>query len=98
MARVETLVTLDGLDLGEAEAIVLSEETGHRTLLMDDDFGVRVARSLELDVIRTAALYVAAKKHGLITTVRPKLDGLRSAGFWLADEHYRVVLERAEEL
>jgi predicted nucleic acid-binding protein len=38
-----------------------------------------------------------AKQRRLLTAVRPKLDELRRAGFWLRDEHYRRILESAGE-
>jgi predicted nucleic acid-binding protein len=38
-----------------------------------------------------------AKERGFVRAVRPKLDNLRRAGFWLRDEHYRMILESAGE-
>ncbi len=72
-----------GLDIGEAETIVLAHETNQQFVVVDDHVAVQVSRSLGLEIVRTAAVYVAAKKYGLIETVRPKLDSLRLAGFWL---------------
>jgi predicted nucleic acid-binding protein len=38
-----------------------------------------------------------AKDRHLIPAVGPKLDGLRKAGFWLRDEHYRTILRSLGE-
>jgi predicted nucleic acid-binding protein len=51
-----------------------------------------------LTVVRTPALYLAAKQAGIIQQVKPKLDALRASRFHLRDEHYRVILHRAGEL
>lgn len=64
---------------------------------MDDGDAVRIASNLGLNVIRTPGIYRLAKQKGLIGAVGPKLDDLRSAGFWLRDDHYRVILESAGE-
>ena len=38
-----------------------------------------------------------AKQRQFIAAIRPRLDDLRRAGFWLRDEHYRIILESAGE-
>jgi predicted nucleic acid-binding protein len=47
-ANVETLIESFGLDGGEAEAIVLCQETGQRTILLDDQSAVHLAHSFGL--------------------------------------------------
>ena len=89
---------LVGLDIGEAEAIVLAQELGQRIVFLDDRSAVNVARSFGLEVVRTPALYVTAKNRGLIESVRPKIDALRAGGFWLKDTDYLAVLAGAGEL
>ena len=95
--EVQQLVEIRGLDNGEAEAIVLAHELGLGTVLIDDQDGVMAARSHGLEVIPTPALYVRAKEYGVITAVKPKIDGLRRLGFWLRDSDYEEVLRRARE-
>ena len=87
----------DGLHLGEAEAIVLAGESSAGALLMDDGDGVKAGRTDGANVIRTPGIYRLAKHHRLIAAVRPKLDDLRNAGFWLRDEHYRMILKSLGE-
>ena len=61
---------------------------------MDDSDGVKFAAAAGANVIRTPGIYRLAKERGFVRAVRPKLDNLRKAGFWLRDEHYRMILER----
>ena len=86
-----------GLHRGEGEAIVLATELNSEALLMDDGDGVRIARNAGMNVIRTAGIYRLAKQRGLVDAIRPKIDALRRAGFWLSDEHYRLILNSAGE-
>lgn len=54
-------------------------------------------RSLQLNVVRTPTLYVAARKACWIDSVRERLDRLREAGFWLRDRDYAAVLDACGE-
>lgn len=81
-----------GLHPGEAEAITLATEVHCQALLMDDRDGIQAAAASGVNVIRTPGIYRLAKERQLIPAVRPKLDQLRQAGFWLRDEHYRAIL------
>ena len=64
---------------------------------MDDGDGIRAAAAAGANVIRTPGVYRLAKQRRVIAAVRPKLDELRKAGFWLRDEHYRMILEGVGE-
>jgi predicted nucleic acid-binding protein len=86
-----------GLHPGESEAIVLATELASTALLMDDGDGIKSALAVGANVIRTPGIYRLAKNTGLVKAVRPKLDHLRNAGFWLRDEHYRKILESVGE-
>ena len=86
------------LDPGEAEAIALAIELGTRgPVLLDDRKARRVASSIGLIVLGSAGVLLAAKQVGLIRSVRPVLDNLRTAGLYLSEPAYRRVLVRAEE-
>lgn len=86
------------LDLGEAEAIVLSTLVGADLLLVDERAGRRIASERGLRVVGTLGSVMAGKAMGLVPLVRPILDALRSvAGFWVSEELYAAVLERAGE-
>lgn len=86
------------LELGESEAIVLAKELHEQAIFMDDERAVQEARSQGLVVLRTPALYIAAKQHGWIERVQPKLDQLRAKGFRLRESHYEMILKDAAEL
>ena len=86
-----------GLHSGESEALALALELQTEALLMDDSDAVEIARQLGINVIRTTGIYRLAKQRGLIESLAPKLDQLRSAGFWLRDDHYRMILNSVGE-
>jgi predicted nucleic acid-binding protein len=64
---------------------------------MDDRDGIQAAATAGINVIRTLGIYRLAKGRGIFSAVRPKLDELRRAGFWVRDEHYRIILESLGE-
>jgi len=86
------------LQLGEVQAIELAQALPAEILLMDERRAVEFARSLGLTVFRTGTVYVAAKRAGLIDSVRTKLDGLRAGGFWLKDQDYAAIVRLCGEL
>jgi hypothetical protein len=96
--QVNSLQNASGLQAGECEAIILAGQLHIGTIVLDDRQGVQEAEARTLTVVRTPALYLAAKRAGMIQQVKPKLDSLRVSGFRLRDEHYRVILQRAGEL
>lgn len=97
-AEVTRLQSALNLQAGECEAIILAAQLHIGTIVLDDRQGAREADARGLFVVRTPALYLAAKRAGIIQQVKPKLDSLRASGFRLRDEHYRVILQRAGEL
>jgi hypothetical protein len=86
------------LQLGEVQAIELAQALPAEILLMDERRAVEFARSLGLTVFRTGTVYVAAKRAGLIDSVRTKLDALRAGGFWLKDQDYAAIVRLCGEL
>jgi predicted nucleic acid-binding protein len=96
VAQVENFQGM-GLDPGESAVLALAQQVHADGLLLDDADAIHSATRLSLNVIRTPGVFRMAKEKGLISAVRPKLDALRKAGFWLRDEHFRLILERAGE-
>jgi len=77
---------------GEAEAITLAVRREAKLLLMDDRRGRRVAElAYSLRVKGVAGILVAAKRLGVITTVRPLLEAMRGHGYYLSQR----LIERA---
>jgi len=95
---VTRLLSVLSLHAGECEAIILAGQLHLGIVVMDDRQGVREADARGLSAVRTPALYLAAKRAGIIQQVKPKLDALKASGFRLRDEPYRVILQRAGEL
>jgi predicted nucleic acid-binding protein len=87
-----------GLQAGETETIVLAGQLGINTVLLDDQRAVVEALSRKFNIVRTPALYLAAKRAGLLPEVKSKLDALRSFGFHLRDAHYGIILSQAGEV
>ena len=91
-ADLDGIMQAEKLERGEVEAIQLARELRAEALLLDEQRAVEYARSLELTVVRTPSIYVAARNAGWIDSVRERLDRLRAAGFWLRDRDYAAVL------
>ena len=86
------------LHAGEAAVLQLAQEIGADVLLMDDRTAVVYARSIGLAVVPTLAIYIRAKRMGVIPSVRHKADRLRGARFRLSEQDYLAVLRAAGEL
>jgi predicted nucleic acid-binding protein len=82
---------------GEAEAIALSVDLGVGRIILDDQRARRIAAQMSLPVTGTIGVVLRAKQLGLIPLVRPILDDLRAAGFWLSDALLQQSLQLAGE-
>ena len=82
---------------GESEAISLALETKARLVILDDRPARRLAQTLYLPVIGTLGILLAAKRHQLLTTIRPYLDALLAYDFRIAPSLYENVLRAAGE-
>lgn len=95
----QTVETLSReLDRGEAEAIVLAEESHADYLLMDEKHGRSVAEARGLKVIGLLGVLLMAKKAGQIPSVGQCVAELESqAGFFVSDRVKQIVLAAAGE-
>ena len=82
---------------GEAEAIVLARELQADVLILDDATARRVAEAEGRNVVGLLGLLLHAKLHGLVGAVKPILDDMVEAGFFLDDSLYRSILSHARE-
>lgn len=95
-ARVERLRNY--LGWGESEAIVLAGEIDSDFLLLDDARARRIAESEGCRVVGLLGLLIRAKELAIVDYVKPVLDEMVGAGFFIHDDLYRLVLRRAGEL
>jgi uncharacterized protein len=87
------------LDPGEANAIVLALELKATQLLIDERLGRTEAKRQGLRITGILGVLLAAKRQGLISTVRPVLDQLiDKANFRISDRLYAETLAIAEEM
>jgi len=82
---------------GESETISLALELGARWVILDDRPARRLARGLQLNVIGTLGILLAARKRDLLPAVRPCLDALLQHDFFIAPALYEQVLREAGE-
>lgn len=80
---VQEQVSAFRLDAGETQAILRARQ--HEALLLIDEMrGRHAAAALALPHVGTCGLLVLAKRAGLVTAVRPLLEQLLSAGYFLS--------------
>lgn len=86
------------LDLGEAEAIVLAEESHADCVLMDEKRGRTVAKRRGLNVVGLLGVLLKAKKTGRISSMEWLIGELESrAGFYVSEAVKQIVLAEAGE-
>lgn len=90
-------VLRNALGQGEREAIALALESKPSLLIVDDLPARKVARMVNVDVVGTAGMLLAAKRKGLIVSLRAELDGLLQNSFFLGPELYNDLLLAAGE-
>ena len=88
---------LNSLDPGEVAAISLAVATPGARLLIDDQAGRHIAKQLQLTVVGTLGLLLAAKQKHLLGEVAPVLEQLQKGSFWLSRDLILRVLEEAGE-
>lgn len=73
------------LGAGEREALALAMDTAAALVILEDQEGRRLARTLGLAVTGTAGVLVEASTCGLLPSLRTALDHLRHAGWWITE-------------
>lgn len=74
------------LDRGESEVIALGKELDADALIIDESIGYRIAKHLDLPVVRTLSILSTAKSRGIITKVSPILKEMVKKGRWYSDD------------
>ncbi len=85
------------LGLGESEAIALAKEIKADLIVLDDDKARKEAISEGLRVSGLLAFLVQAKEKGIIEKVKQFMDELRQKEFFISEDLYQDVIQKAGE-
>jgi len=95
----EIPASIDEWDLGagESEVLAWAREHSGAIALLDDLEARRCAESLDVPVLGTAGLVLAAKRKGRVETARPALEKLIEVGMYLSEATRDRLLRKVGE-
>ena len=94
-ARLEILGV--NIDLGESSAIALAFEIPETVVVLDDIKARKIATQLGLLITGTIGIIVKAKLKGIIPSIKPILEKIKSTDFRLSKELEYLALRAANE-
>ena len=91
----KTFIT--SLHIGEVETMILAMEKSAGLCILDDLLARKHAKRLNINVIGTLGVLIAAKKMNHIDALKPLLDQLLFVGMYISDSLYETALSAANE-
>jgi predicted nucleic acid-binding protein len=86
-----------GLDIGESESIVLTDELNGDVLIIDETKGRAVAKSMSINLTGTLGVLLKAKAQGIVEEIRPILDKMIQKDIRISSSLYEDILKKAKE-
>lgn len=98
LVDTEKYVYLDAYaDAGETEAMLLYKQMSADWLLIDDKRGRKIATVNHINTIGTFGVLLSAKKRGLTTAIKPKIDQIENSNIYISQTLRKIVLDMAGE-
>lgn len=96
LESVSILKRATGLDQGESEAIVLTDELKADVLLMDEAKGRTISSQMGFKIMGTIGILMAAYEEKELTADEVKLciEGLQNAGRHISQKHYQMLIDK----
>jgi len=85
------------VDKGEASAIALALESENPFLIIDDNKARKLARNLKINHTGTIGVIIAAKRKGIIDSIKPILEKIKATNFRISADLELQALLQAEE-
>jgi predicted nucleic acid-binding protein len=96
--RTQARFLMTVLEEGEAEVLVLAKELQADLILLDEEKARKSATRAGFSVMGVIGILIAAKRLGLITSVRSCIEKLQQEKFRLSERVVTMALQQAGEL